>query len=229
MSRRITPKAVAEELRSILTIMETGKISRQSLADRFCKIGSFLHAPDDAPNPDEPNKVEVAYRAIQNLLNKELETLKKSGWWVPSKNYVINWALMGFNTWVFTIFPYYPKQTSYRQAKGKFPEGIVISPHWVPTGKSDPITGGEEVDDTNLAVLKLLIEYAQKRPNVKDTVKDELNWAESFFKIKIPDSVVNQLVSGADKVAKRRWGVHKSPNVLIPLDGSKPIQLGAFD
>lgn len=164
------------------------------------------------------------YDQAISTLEKELEALKGHGWWKAPHNYVVNSALMGFNGWIFTILPFRAKLTAYRPA-GRLPEGIVIDPSWRPDPRTD-----RPLDHTPKAA-ELLIRIVNQSESVPDTVRGELAAIEATFKIQIPSGIQSNLVSESLKVAKRRWGVDRlrQKRILVPLDGSKPIQLGSWD
>ncbi len=161
------------------------------------------------------------------ILNRELKALKKRGWWVPGHNYVVNWSLSGLNTWRFTLLPMWAHKQAYRPADPKSgrPEGIVIDPGWHPAEKSDP-THGDTVDDSPEVAL-VLAAYAKKQPTVQETIRNELRWFESHFKVTIPPAIEAKFIKEGPKVAERRWGVDRlrTKKALVPFDGSKAIEL----
>lgn len=229
---RITPETTADEIRNILaSLQEGGSPSRQVIAARLEKLSDVLQSANVRTAMND------AYEQTEEILNKELTKLKKNGWWAPGKNYVVNWAIMGINTWRFSILPYNASKTAYRPEKNPYPdrpqyfkpEGIVIRPTWIPTRSPDPTKG--QTLDANPKVADILARYAKKQRDVKDTVAAELKWIEQQFDIKIPSGVERKIVNDAEKVAKRRWGVDvlRVKKTLVPFDGSKPIALGSFD
>lgn len=171
------------------------------------------NGPDEQPDD---------YAQATAVLNRDLEALPKHGWWSPPNNYVVNGALMNLNGWIFTILPFHAGKTAYRPASGRFPEGIVIDPNWAPDGKDGPWSG---------KMAEAFAKYAKAQPNVQETVRRELADIERHFKVQIPDNVKAKLVGESLKVAKRRWGVDRlrRRKILVPFDGSKPVELGSWD
>jgi len=228
---RFSPSDVADELHTILASTQNGENpSRQLIAQRLNQLKDALESGTvTAGNEGE-------YEEVEDLLNKELEKLKKNGWWEPNRNYVINWAIMGLNTWRFSILPFRAKMTAYRPAREARwqgdeprPAGIVLDLNWIPTGITDPTRG--QTIPSSLKVAEALIKLAKTQPDVKDTVRAELDWIERQFGIQIPSQVGLKVISEAPKVAKRRWGTNRlrSKRTFFPFDGGKPIQLGSFD
>ena len=180
---------------------------------------------------DEDDDEESPYDKMEELLNKEMTRFpKKGGWWNPPHNYAINWSLTGLNTWMFVILPLFAEKKAYRPANPErgMPEGIVIDPNWTPV-HHDP-THGDTVA-ANVRNAEMLIRFAKAAHKVEETVKLELQWIETQFGIKIPAGVESKLVKDSLKVATRRWGTDRlrRKKILIPLDGSKSIELGSWD
>jgi len=228
---RITPETTADEIRDILaSLQDGGSPSRQVIAARLEKLGAVLTQANVRTAMDD------AYQQTEDILDKELTKLKKHGWWAPGKNYVVNWAIMGINTWRFSILPPRADKTAYRPEEDPYPgrpeyfkpEGLVIRPMWIPAGDRDPSKG--RTLDANPKVAQILADYAKQQREVKDTVASELKWVESKFGIDIPSKIQSKLISDAEQVAKRRWGVDRLrvKNTLVPFDGSKPIPLSTF-
>lgn len=198
-------------------------MERRELAQRLLRIAREIAAEDpDAESTDEaPEFDAVAY------FESKLTTHKKGNkraWWDPPHNMLINETLMGtLNLWDFTILPFHASKTAYRPASTRFPEGIVIDPNWSSvTGDSYPETP---------RVCELMVEKVKAAESIDQSVKDELASIESHFKITIPDAIKTKLVAESVKTADRRWGVDRlrRRKILIPFDGSKPIQLGSWD
>lgn len=162
------------------------------------------------------------YGQASEYLNKNLQALQHHGWWDPGHNYVVNGALMALNGWVFTIMPFRAAKTAYRPKSDRFPEGIVIDPNWAPDDKDGPWTA---------KTADIFVRYAKTRPSIEESVRQELADIERHFKVEIPSGVKSKLIGESQKVAKRRWGVDRlrRKKILVPFDGSKPIQLGSWD
>jgi len=207
----------------------------RSLAVAFMKAGHLVQAErlflaNEAMRLVKAEEEESSYQAMEAYLNANLSRFakdKQGAWWDPPRNYVINSAIMGLNTWRFGILPMFAEKMAYRPANPEREqlEGLVIDPSWKPTGSSDP-TGGNTVDHS-LKVAEILTKYTKGQPSVQDTVKNELRWVESKFGVKIPSSVEASLVKDAAKVATRRWGVNRlrTKKILVPFDGSKAQEL----
>jgi hypothetical protein len=177
------------------------------------QAGELDTVPDEQPDD---------YGQAFEFLNKNLEALPKHGWWSPPHNYVVNGALMAINGWVYTILPFRAGKTAYRPARDGKPEGIVIDPGWSPDDKDGPWTG---------KVAEIFTRFAKTQPSVPDTVRQELADIERHFKVEIPASLKSTIIGESLKVAKRRWGVDRlrRKKILMPFDGSRPIQLGSWD
>jgi hypothetical protein len=164
------------------------------------------------------------YDQAIEVLDRELKPFpKKHGWWDPPHNYGVNSAIMELNGWYFTILPLFAAKIAYRPKSDRFPEGIVIDPNWAPVkGHTGPHTA-------NTAAI--FVKAAKAAPSVQDSVKQELKSIETHFKVDIPASVQSKLIGESLKVAQRRWGVDRlrRRKILVPFDGSKPIELGSFD
>ena len=167
-------------------------------------------------------------KAARRLSAELTPTKKKSGWWDPPHNYLINMTLMGtLNCWVFSILPKFAAKTAYRPASGSQPEGLVIDPSWNPDYAGP--TKGETFDPTDKA-LDILIREAKSMVNVQHTVQHELKWVETKFGVEIPAKIQSDLIQGALKVAARRWGVNRltQKRILVPFDGSKSQELSSW-
>lgn len=174
---------------------------------------------------EEESDFTIAARRLSAELTP---TKKKSGWWDPPHNYLINMTLMGtLNCWVFTILPKFAAKTAYRPASGNLPEGLVIDPNWGPDYGGP--TKGETFDPTE-KTLDILIREAKSMATVQHTVQHELKWVETKFGVEIPAKIQSDLVQGALKVATRRWGVNRltQKKILVPFDGSKSQELSSW-
>lgn len=128
------------------------------------------------------------------ILDAQLKKHPKGGWWDPPKNYTINRAIMGLNTWRYTILPLFASRGgAYHPASESFPEGIVIDPSWRPVGQNDP-TKGNTVPDTP-QVAEILIRVAKSARDITETVKLELRWIEQKHGVKIPSAIESKLVA----------------------------------
>jgi hypothetical protein len=176
---------------------------------------------------DETDRLQRGEAEAKEILNREMEPLKR-GFWMPPHNIALNFALMGANLWTFTILPLFWKKKSYRADLN----GIVIHPAWrsVNHDRLGPMSmsGFEYLTP---AVAESLVAGFKRVETIPDTVKKEIRLIEQAFGIDVPSNISSQLVADSIKVAKRRWGVNtlKVKDRLIPLDGSKPRDLGAFD
>lgn len=191
-------------------------------------------APSREPGPsysgygepeDEDDKWAEEKRATEVLDKDAVKDKKRSHWWVPPHNFMINRAMMEWNFWVFTILPFFPDKRAYRPAKNGKPEGIVIHPIW------DSVREMRGIRMLTVPLAEKLIAHAKGLPTVHDTVKEELRWIEEKFSISIPSGIVSRLVTEAPKIAARRMSVDRLrvKSTLVPLDGSKPIDLGSWD
>jgi hypothetical protein len=161
-------------------------------------------------------------------LAANLESLPR-GFWMPPHNLALNFALMGANLWRFTILPYGWQRTGYRQSLN----GIIIHPIWTSVGD------GRALGTMNMSgfsyltmdVAKKLVAAFKDIETIPETVKKELVLLEKHFNIEIPGNVEGPLIVESVKVAKRRWNVDRMrvKNRLIPLDGSKPRDLGSWE
>ncbi len=169
-----------------------------------------------AVGEDEGNPEQLA----REYLNDKLELFKKGHcWWLPPHNLALNMALLNWNLWRFTILPLFPKKKAYREDL----KGIVIHPSWVPLK--------EDFKVLTLNLAERVVAAMQQEPTVQETVRKELDWIEREFSLQIPSTVRSQLEKETLVTARRRWGVDhlRLKNRLIPLDGSKARDLGAFE
>ena len=149
-----------------------------------------------------------------------LEPLGGNAYWKPPHNMAVNFAIFGTNLWYFTLFPLYWKSNGYRPDLGSF----TIRPIW--RSFSDGSLGYNTLTD---GVIKKLAATINKAKSIPDSVKEDLRVMETTWGIDIPDAIKNKLIQDSLKMAKRRWGVDhvRTPNTLVPLDGSKPRNLRA--
>jgi len=164
---------------------------------------------------DDPEKLGVEY------LQDKLESFKKGhGMWLPPHNFGLNQALMGWNLWVFTILPMFPKKKAYNAEYN----GIVIHPNWT------PLKGDRLFPEMDLDLAQKLVSIMQRSSTVQETVRKELDWIEREFKIEIPSGIRSKMEKESLTMAGRRWGVDRlrMKDRLIPLDGSKPRDLSSW-
>jgi len=188
----------------------------QTLATRLIVLADELAAmPKQADELDNEDSASAA------LFDEHLERFKKgSAWWDPPRNLAINRALMAWNFWQFTILPTFPAKRAYREDL----DGIVIRPTWRPASDQD-------VRLMTLELAEKLIGHVRSSPSIEATVTKELAWIETKFGIKIPGSIKSTLGKNALATAKRRWGANRLrlKDRFIPLDGSKPRDLGSWE
>jgi len=169
-------------------------------------------------------KADIA--EVFGVFDKELTKFpKKTGWWDPPRNIAINSALMGINLWVFSILPSQFGKRAYRSATDRLPEGIVLHPNWHPYNN-------KVYPDSNIELAEKLVKVVKGiGVKLQDTVVEELRSIETKFSVKIPDFIESKLKLEVVKIATRRWSTNrlKTKDTLIPFDGSKAIELGAFD
>lgn len=169
--------------------------------------------------PSEAEDYEVDEREAEKFVSENFESMKGGGWWVPNHNLLLNQTMMGTcNLWVFSMLPLFPRKKAYNPKHN----GIVIHPSWHPYDK--------RVFDMSLGDVKKVYVAAKSSPTVQDTVRKELAWVESEFKIQIPEAIQAKLVKSAIPTAVRRWGADRlrTKDQVIPLDGSKPFNLSAW-
>lgn len=175
---------------------------------------------------DLQKELDAQGRAI---IQKDLDPLGKNAWWKPPHNLALNFALMGANFWSFTILPFAWKRKAYRADLG----GIVIQPIWssVDDGRGVGVMDMSGFYNLTPEIAEKIVSVITRAPTIHETVTKELKAIEQVFGIDIPNGVRSKLILEATKVAKRRWGVNRMrvKNRLIPLDGSKPRDLGSFD
>jgi hypothetical protein len=180
-------------------------------ASRVVRVAYELKTlpPKVAIDENDPEELGLEY------LQDKLEPFKKGhGMWLPPHNFGLNRAIMGWNLWVFTILPLFPKKTAY-SAKSN---GIVIQPNWV------PMKGEHLFREMDLKLAEKLVSIMQRSNTVQETVRRELDWIEKEFQVEVPLSIRSQMEKEALTMARRRWGTNRLrlKNRLIPLDGSKP-------
>lgn len=201
---------------------------RQSLRDQVLRLASadpelrthLLRALKATPSEAEGSP--------EDRLKKELQPLGKNAYWKPPHNLAVNFALMGANLWVFTILPLFWQKKAYREDL----KGIVIHPIWTSV-KEGRTLGNVDLGgfrEMNAQQVQALLGIFPKMPNIEQTVSKELAAIETHFGIQIPGDIQRTLIQESLKTAKRRWGVDRLrvKNRLIPLDGSKPRDLGAW-
>jgi len=175
-------------------------------------VVASYHLAEQSPEEEaDPESEAITY------LDSQMERLpKKRAWWMPPRNFLINQALMGYNFWQFTILPLFPQRMAYREDLA----GIVIHPSWRPA--SDHL-----VRDLDPEIAQKLVTHARTASTVQETARQELDWIERTFSIRIPNDIQGKIVKDALPSAKRRWGVDhlRIKNRLIPLDGSAPRDL----
>lgn len=165
------------------------------------------------------DSADAAEKAGLKFMGENFETLKHA-WWVPPHNLLLNQTMLGkCNLWVFTILPFFPQKKAYNKTHN----GIVIHPTWKPTA-DEPMWLSE-------GIAKRIYVASKNSPTIQETVRKELSWIETQFQIRIPEEVEGKLVKTSLATAARRWGVDRLriKDQLIPLDGSKPRNLGMFD
>lgn len=176
----------------------------------------------EAPARTAADDEDSAYQQGRAIMDQEMESFAKGrGWWMPPQNLGVNETLLGgINLWRFSLLPMFPKKKGYSEKLN----GIVIHPIWQPLSKE---TYGELDPD----FAKKLVALARKSPTIQEDVRQELAWLEREFKIRIPEAIKASLIKDAIKTAKRRWGTDRLrvKDRLVPLDGSKPRDLGSFD
>lgn len=164
--------------------------------------------------------------SVRELFEKELTKFpKKNGWWDPPKNMAINSALMGLNLWKFTLLPFRAHLRAYHAATERLPEGIVIHPNW------DSVNNDLYADD-DLSVAEVLIRVVKSTgQTLQEMVTAEIKWIETKFHVQVPEFIPTKLRTEIQKIATRRWGADRLRlrDTLIPFDGSKSVELGAFD
>ena len=174
---------------------------------------------------DESDDDAWSGKKATDILNEKLTPFKKGhGWWMPPYNLAINTALSNMNCWEFTILPMFAKKTAYRPASKDKPEGLVIDPNW--TSVKDLDIGYSDIGKLNRIIDKL-----PTVDTVEDSVKHEIADVERHFKVEVPAAVKAYLMKEMPKFAVRRWGANRlrRKKILVPFDGSKPIELGSWD
>ena len=190
-------------------------------ATRAVKMAHVLQELPPKVAIDEDEEEEDPERLGMEYLQDKLEPFKKKdGMWLPPHNFGLNQALMGWNLWVFTILPLFPRKKAYNAEYN----GIVIHPNW------SPMKGDRLFPEMDLELAQKLVSIMQRASTVQETVRKELDWIEREFKIDIPSSIRSRLEKEALPTARRRWGVDRlrMKDRLIPLDGSKPRDLSIW-
>jgi hypothetical protein len=160
------------------------------------------------------------------ILDKEMTPVGKRRrmWWMEgAHNFLLNQTLMGtVNPWIFSILPMRGAKGGYREAKSSTPEGIVLKPLWIPfKNDSYPLTP---------KVAELFVKMGKAHVGLKAFASKQLDDIEKAHHIQIPNDLRTKILSGIEKVAKRRVEVDrlKVKDELWPLDGGKPIALSAW-
>lgn len=193
--------------------------------DLRAELMPVLHQASEEDNDDEEDQARA-------LLQSELEALpKRHALWKPPHNLLLNFALMGLNLWYFRVLPMFWQRNGYRTSRGT--EGIVIHPSWESTGSGRAVghmdmSGFFHLD---MDIAEKLIRAVKSSKPIPVTVAEELKDLETHFGISIPSSIKSEIVRQSVAMAKRRWGVDrlKMRDRFIPLDGSKPWDLGSFE
>jgi hypothetical protein len=187
-------------------------ISAQKLAENLAWV------PKQAAADDQDSE-EVAIETIFKPQLQKAQGKMSSQWWLPPHNLMVNRALMAWNFWQFSILPMWPKKKAFRPASDRYPAGIVIHPIWQPLNKDFGVLTPE--------IATKIVGVMKSAKSIPETVKNEVDWIARTFSVQIPSAVVSKLQAESVKVAKRRMNVDrlKVKDRLIPLDGSKPIDL----
>lgn len=228
--KRFSSLDLDQELRNLQAYLRGPEPQRSHTAERLARLASLVQGRDfvgaeDVGTSDEDVMGDSEDKAIE-ILDKVMAPLGKKPYrWIPSHNFALNRALMAWNAWHFTVLPLLnARLRAYRPARNGKPEGIVLHPIWRPFNNTDWAVMTPDFAEK-------LVQIAKKAPSIKDSVKNELKWIETTFKIDIPSEVKNKIIAGSEKVAKRRIDVDRLrvKDELWPFDGSKPIPLGLFD
>jgi hypothetical protein len=180
---------------------------------------------------DQKTAYDEAEEEAHAILKRELAPLKGGDLWKPPHNLALNFALMGANLWVFTILPMFWKKKGYRTIDGQ--EGIVIHPIWASVSQGGTIGPKDMSGFSHLTpeIAHKIVKAIKARKTIPETVGMELKALQQQFGIKIPAGVSTKIINQSVKVAKRRWSVNRLrvKDRFIPLDGSKPRDLGSWD
>lgn len=175
---------------------------------------------------DDETEEQAAEDYIQQHLTK---TQKGNGLWKPPHNLLLNRALMGYNLWVFTILPFGGAKRAYREDLN----GLVIQPIWTSLSQGRTLGSLDMSGFSHLDIdtAEKLVQVINDADTISQTVAQELRAIETANGIKIPSTIEAVLMKDALPTAARRWGVDRLrvKKRLIPLDGSKPRDLGSFD
>lgn len=225
-----------DEAKRVLGLPAVGTPSADEISKAYKTLALQNH-PDRGGDADKMVEINVARdvllnagssevsdyendeREAEKFVSENFESMKGGGWWIPNHNLLLNQTMMGTcNLWVFSMLPLFPKKKAFNTKHN----GIVIHPDWHPYDK--------RVFDMSLADVKKVYVAAKSSPTVQDTVRRELAWVESEFKIQIPEAIQSKLVKSAVTTAVRRWGADRlrTKDQVIPLDGSKPFPLSAW-
>ena len=178
----------------------------------------------DWEDAEEGAPVRPSAECFAYLNQNAVKFPKKHGWWLPAHNMGINSSLSGLNLWVFTILPMFAAKKGFLPANDNHGAGIVIHPSW-----TSPVNLRETFEE-DLENAKFLVDLASQHPTVGETVKAELKWLETHFRIDIPSNIAAKLIQEAPKIAARRWGTERMrlKDVFVPFDGGKPIEMTGF-
>jgi hypothetical protein len=180
----------------------------------------------------EPEDEWAQDKAGVEVLNQKLTKTKKGhGWWKPPHNLLVNQALMGINLWRFRLFSGYG---GIARAFRKDKNALIIKPGWssVDDGRRIGSMNASGFTQIDPETAEKLVKLVAAQPTIEDTVREELAAIEKQFGIEIPSNVKAGLIGSAVKVAGQKWGLSSSTrgkDRAVPLDGSKPYDLGAFE
>ena len=187
----------------------------QTLAIRLRTAAETLVALPKQAGEDD------AEAEVVSLFDAELKRFKEgSGWWNTPNNLAINRALPAWNFWQFTILPMFPAKRAFREDLN----GLVIRPYW-------RLASDRHVEVMTPELARKLVAQVKDSPTVQATVEKELAWIEQQFSVQIPGDIKTRLATGSASVALGRWSVNRLrlKDRLIPLDGGRPRDLGAWE
>jgi hypothetical protein len=189
----------------------------------------LLHEQGRPQRPESPRlaRTKVTDEEALEYLNSNMVRFHKgTGWWLPAHNLGVNRSLVGgFNLWVYTILPAFPKRSAYFPAGDDpitAPEGIIIRPLWVPHPKY-----ADKGFPVSIQTSEAMVKQAKIAASVGETTQREMAWIEKEFGISIPSSIKAKYTQQASKLAARRWGVNRlrTQGTFVPLDGRKPVPM----
>lgn len=175
---------------------------------------SYLNAPQE--------------KRPEDRLTTELQHAGGSGYWKPPHNLMVNFSLSGVNLWMFSILMPFWERLGFDRKNN----GIVIKPGWKPLG--DRVLGQTDLGGHHHMTdrqVDIVLKAVSDMKSIPETVKEELRKLEQHFHIEIPEASKALLIKNSLATAKRRWTANmlKIKNTLVPLDGSKPRDIGLFD